>query len=148
MTAKKIVIKNKKASHEYFLEDKLVTGMSLVGTEIKSIREGKASLKEAYCFIKDGELFVKNMHIAEYKYGSYENHEPKRDRKLLANKKEISKFWSKVKEKGNSIIPVRLFINDSGLAKLEIALAKGKKLHDKRDSLKEKDMKKQLKDLI
>lgn len=148
MTAKKIVIKNKKASHEYFLEDKLVTGMSLVGTEIKSIREGKASLKEAYCFIKDGELFVKNMHIAEYKYGSYENHEPKRDRKLLANKKEISKFWSKVKEKGNSIIPVRLFINDSGLAKLEIALAKGKKLHDKRNSLKEKDMKKQLKDLI
>jgi SsrA-binding protein len=148
MTAKKIEIKNKKASHEYFLEEKLVTGMSLVGTEIKSIREGKASLKEAYCFIKDGELFVKNMHIAEYKYGSYENHEPKRDRKLLANKKEISKFWSKVKEKGNSIIPVRLFINDSGLAKLEIALAKGKKLHDKRDSLKEKDMKKQLKDLI
>ncbi len=141
-------IKNKKATHEYFLEEKLVTGMSLVGTEIKSIREGKASLKEAYCFIKDGELFVKNMHIAEYKYGSYENHEPKRDRKLLANKKEISKFWSKVKEKGNSIIPVRLFINDSGLAKLEIALAKGKKLHDKRDSLKEKDMKKQLKDLI
>lgn len=148
MTAKKIEIKNKKASHEYFLEEKLVTGMSLVGTEIKSIREGKASLKEAYCFIKDGELFVKNMHIAEYKYGSYENHEPKRDRKLLANKKEISKFWSKVKEKGNSIIPVRLFINDSGLAKLEIALAKGKKLHDKRDSLKEKDMKKQLKDII
>jgi SsrA-binding protein len=141
-------IKNKKATHEYFLEEKLVTGMSLVGTEIKSIREGKASLKEAYCFIKDGELFVKNMHIAEYKYGSYENHEPKRDRKLLANKKEISKFWSKVKEKGNSIIPVRLFINDSGLAKLEIALAKGKKLHDKRDSLKEKDMKKQLKDII
>ena len=88
------------------------------------------------------------MHIAEYKYGSYENHEPRRDRKLLANKKEISKFWSKVKEKGNSIIPVRLFINDSGLAKLEIALAKGKKLHDKRDSLKEKDMKKQLKDII
>lgn len=148
MAEKKIEIRNKKASHEYFLEEKLVTGISLLGTEIKSIREGKASLKEAYCFIRREELYIKNMHIAEYKYGSYENHEPKRDRKLLANKKEIRKFSSKVKEKGNSIIPTRMFINDKGMAKLEIALAKGKKLHDKRDSLKEKDMKRQLKDLM
>lgn len=148
MAEKKIEIRNKKASHEYFLEEKLVTGISLLGTEIKSIREGKASLKEAYCFIRREELYIKNMHIAEYKYGSYENHEPKRDRKLLANKKEIRKFSSKVKEKGNSIIPIRMFINDKGMAKLEISLAKGKKLHDKRDSLKEKDMKRQLKDLM
>ncbi|HKK09595.1 MAG TPA: SsrA-binding protein SmpB [Bacteroidales bacterium] len=148
MAEKKIEIRNKKASHEYFLEEKLITGISLLGTEIKSIREGKASLKEAYCFVRREELYIKNMHIAEYKYGSYENHEPKRDRKLLANKKEIRKFSSKVKEKGNSIIPVRMFINDKGMAKLEIALAKGKKLHDKRDSLKDKDMKRQLKDLI
>lgn len=143
-----IVIKNKKATHEYFLEDRLTVGISLVGTEIKSIREGQASLKEAYCFIRKRELFIKNMHIAEYKYGAQENHEPKRDRKLLATKKEIQKFESRVKEKGNSIIPVKMFINDRGLAKVEIALAKGKKLHDKRDSLKEKDMKRQLKDII
>ncbi|MGM0566684.1 MAG: SsrA-binding protein SmpB [Bacteroidota bacterium] len=137
-------IKNKKAAHEFFLEEKFIAGLVLKGTEIKSIREGKASLKEAYCYIREGELFIKSMHIAEYKYGSYENHDPKRDRKLLVNKKELKKLSTKVKEKGNSIVPVRLFINEKGLAKLEIALAKGKKLHDKRDSLKEKDMKRQM----
>lgn len=148
MAEKSIVIKNKKASHEYFLEDRLQAGIVLTGTEIKSVREAKASLKEAYCFIKDNEMFIRNMHIAEYKYGSYENHEPKRDRKILLNKREIRKFATKVKEKGNSIVAVKMYINDKGLAKLEIALAKGKKLHDKRDSLKEKDLKRQLKDLI
>lgn len=137
-------IRNKKATHEFFLEEKFIAGLVLKGTEIKSIREGKASLKEAYCYIREGELFIKSMHIAEYKYGSYENHDPKRDRKLLVNKKELKKISTKVKEKGNSIVPVRLFINEKGLAKLEIALAKGKKLHDKRDSLKEKDMKRQM----
>jgi len=137
-------IRNKKATHEFFLEEKFIAGLVLKGTEIKSIREGKASLKEAYCYIREGELFIKSMHIAEYKYGSYENHDPKRDRKLLVNKKELKKLSTKVKEKGNSIVPVRLFINEKGLAKLEIALAKGKKLHDKRDSLKEKDMKRQM----
>lgn len=146
--ANTIEIKNRKASHEYFLEEKLTVGIVLTGTEIKSIREGKASLKEAYCFIRDRELFIKSMHVAEYKYGSIENHEPKRDRKMLANKNEIKKFSAKVKEKGNAIIPVRLFINEKGMAKVEIALAKGKKLHDKRDSLKEKDMKRQLKDIL
>lgn len=137
-------IRNKKATHKFFLEEKFIAGLVLKGTEIKSIREGKASLKEAYCYIREGELFIKSMHIAEYKYGSYENHDPKRDRKLLVNKKELKKLSTKVKEKGNSIVPVRLFINEKGLAKLEIALAKGKKLHDKRDSLKEKDMKRQM----
>lgn len=137
-------IRNKKATHEFFLEEKFTAGLVLKGTEIKSIREGKASLKEAYCYIREGELFIKSMHIAEYKYGSYENHDPKRDRKLLVNKRELKKLSTKVNEKGNSIVPVRLFINEKGLAKLEIALAKGKKLHDKRDSLKEKDMKRQM----
>jgi len=137
-------IRNKKATHEFFLEEKFTAGLVLMGTEIKSIREGKASLKEAYCYIRGGELFIKSMHIAEYKYGSYENHDPRRDRKLLVNKRELKKLSTKVKEKGNSIVPVRLFISEKGLAKLEIALAKGKKLHDKRDSLKEKDLKRQM----
>ncbi len=137
-------IRNKKATHEFFLEEKFTAGLVLMGTEIKSIREGKASLKEAYCYIREGELFIKSMHIAEYKYGSYENHDPRRDRKLLVNKRELKKLSTKVKEKGNSIVPVRLFISEKGLAKLEIALAKGKKLHDKRDSLKEKDLKRQM----
>ncbi|MDZ7774489.1 MAG: SsrA-binding protein SmpB [Bacteroidales bacterium] len=141
-------IKNRKATHEYFLEEKLTAGIVLSGSEIKSIREGKASLKEAYCYIRNSELFIKSMHIAEYKYGSIENQEPRRDRKLLVTKNELKKLSSKVKEKGNAIIPVRLFINEKGLAKMEIALAKGKKLHDKRDSLKEKDMKRQMKDIL
>jgi len=143
----KINILNRKARHEYYLETEFVCGMVLLGTEIKSIREGKASLKEAYCYIKDGELFIKGMHIAEYKFGSYNNHEPKRDRKLLLTKRELRKLSNGVKTKGYSIIPVRLFINQKGLAKLTVALAKGKQLHDKRNSLKEQDMKRQIKDI-
>ena len=118
--------------------------MVITGTEIKSIREGKVSLDEAYCSFVDGELFVINMHIAEYKFGTYNNHEPKRDRKLLLNKKELKKLTNKVKEKGFTIIPILLFVNDKGLAKLEIGLAKGKKLYDKRESIKTKDNKRDM----
>lgn len=140
----KIKIKNKKAFFEYFISDKFVAGIVLTGTEIKSIREGKVSLEEAYCAFKEDELFVVNMHIAEYKFGTYNNHEPKHDRKLLLNRKELKKLNNKIKEKGFTIIPTVLFVNEKGLAKLEIGLAKGKKLYDKRESIKTKDNKRDL----
>jgi SsrA-binding protein len=135
----KIKIKNKKASFEYHLVERFVAGIQLQGTEIKSIRTGQVSLVESYCTFKGNELFVVNLHIAEYKFGTYNNHEPKRDRKLLLNAKELKKISTKVKERGFTIIPTVLFINDRGLAKLEIALARGKKLYDKRESIKTKD---------
>ncbi len=140
----KIKIKNKKAFFEYFISDKFVAGIVLTGTEIKSIREGKVSLDEAYCAFKEDELFVINMHIAEYKFGTYNNHEPKHDRKLLLNRKELKKLNNKIKEKGFTIIPTVLFVNEKGLAKLEIGLAKGKKLYDKRESIKTKDNKRDM----
>ena len=124
--------------------EKLVAGIVLTGTEIKSIRHGKASLAESYCYIEDGEIYVRNMHISEYMFGTYNNHLAKRDRKLLMNKKEIKKFNRMVKEKSMTIIPVVLFINSKGLAKLEIALAKGKHFYDKRENLKEKDHKREI----
>lgn len=139
-----INIKNRKASFEYEFINKFIAGISLKGTEIKSIRNNKASISDAYCIFIDEILVVKNLHIAEYPNGGYLNHEPKRDRKLLLNKQEIHKISGKVKEKGNSIIPIRLFINEKGKAKLEIALAKGKKIYDKRYSIKEKDQKREL----
>lgn len=145
-----INIKNKRAGHEYFLLDTLTAGIVLTGTEIKSIREGKASLSESYCMFKENELFVVGMHIAEYDKGTYNNHNPKRDRKLLLTARELRKLKTKVQEKGLTIIPVVLFINDKGLAKLDIALARGKHYYDKRETLKNKDSKrdveKQLKD--
>jgi SsrA-binding protein len=134
-----VKIKNKKASFEYFLIERFVAGIELTGTEIKSIRTGKVSLVESYCTFKGDELFVINLHIAEYKYGTYNNHEPKRDRKLLMTRRELNKLSGKLKEKGLTLIPTLLFINEKGLAKLEIALAKGKKLYDKRESIKTKD---------
>lgn len=140
----KINIKNRKASYEYQFLDKYVAGIQLTGTEIKSIREGKVNLSEGYCYIQDGELFIKQMHISPYAQGTHYNHEPARERKLLLKKKEIVKLESKGTEKGLTIIPTRLFINDRGLAKLEIALAKGKKLYDKRDDIKQKDMRREL----
>lgn len=144
MALPKISIRNKKASHEYFLEEKYIAGIQLSGTEIKSIRYGKATLTDSYClYIKD-ELFVRNMHISEYKLGTHYNHEPKRDRKLLLTKRELSKLRAKVNEKGYTLVPVLLFINDKGLAKLEIALAKGKHTYDKRATLKEKDIKRDI----
>ena len=136
---KSVNIKNKKAGHEYFLLQELTAGIQLTGTEIKSIRDGKASIVDAYCSFKGNELFVINMHIAEYIYGTYNNHEPKRDRKLLLTKRELKKLQVKVKERGFTIVPTLLFINEKGLAKLTIALAKGKHYYDKRENLKTKD---------
>lgn len=135
-----IKIKNKKAEFEYFLLDRIVAGLVLTGTEIKSIREGKANLSDGYCCFFQDELYVKNMHISEYSHGTHYNHEPKRDRKLLLNKRELRKLLNKTKIKGFTIIPVQLFIDENGRAKLEISLAKGKKSYDKRDALKEKDL--------
>ena len=137
---KSVSIKNKRASHEYFLVQEFTAGIQLTGTEIKSIRDGKANLADAYCTFTGTELFVRNMHIAEYSYGTHYNHEAKRDRKLLLTKKELKKLAIKVKERGFTIIPVLLFINDNGIAKLNIALARGKHAYDKRESLKQKDM--------
>lgn len=141
---KVVNIKNKKASFEFEFIDKFVAGISLRGTEIKSLREGKASLTEAYCYFKKGELYLKQMHIAPYSLTVHYNHDPVRERKLLLNRQELNKLESKFSEKGLSIVPVRIFINDRGLAKVEIALAKGKKIHDKRQSIKEKDAKRDL----
>lgn len=142
----RISIKNKKASFEYFLIDRYTAGIVLTGTEIKSIREGKASIVESYCSFEGDELYVIGMHIAEYIFGTYNNHVPKRDRKLLLTKKELRKLKAKSAEKGYTIIPVELFVNDRGLAKMEIALAKGKHFYDKRNSLKEKDSKKEIRE--
>jgi len=139
-----IKIKNKKASWQYFLTDKLVAGLVLTGTEIKSIRHGKANIGESYCVFEDGELFVRGMHISEYDFGNIYNHIAKRDRKLLLTSRELRKLYDKVKDKGMTIIPVTLFINDRGLAKLEIALAKGKHFYDKRENLREKDSKREI----
>ncbi|MDR0745478.1 MAG: SsrA-binding protein [Mediterranea sp.] len=132
-------IKNKRAGFDYEFIETFTAGIVLTGTEIKSIRIGKASLVDTYCFLSRGEMWVKNMHIAEYFYGSYNNHPVRRDRKLLLNKKEIKKLERGTKETGFTIVPVRMFINEKGLAKVVIALAKGKKQYDKRESLKEKD---------
>lgn len=135
----KIEIKNKKAEYQFFLLSQLDAGIVLTGTEIKSIREGKANISDAYCTFIKNELFITNMHITEYTFGTYSNHNPKRNRKLLLNKRELRKFQTQVNEKGLTIIPVVLFINEKGLAKLTIAVAKGKKLFDKRESIKEKE---------
>ena len=142
--ANNIKIKNKRVSWEFHLVEKLVAGIVLTGTEIKSIREGKASLADSYCYFENGELFVRGMHIAEYTYGTYNNHLAKRDRKLLLTARELRKLHTKVKEKGMTIVPVTLFINDRGLAKLEIALARGKHFYDKRETLKAKDSKREI----
>lgn len=142
--ANTIEIKNKRAYFEYFISDVLSAGIVLTGTEIKSIRNGKANITDAYCLFINEELFVRNMYIAEYTYSSYNAHEPRRDRKLLLTRKELRKYHNKVKDKGVTIIPLRLYINEKGLAKLEIGLAKGKKLYDKRASIKEKDVKRDM----
>lgn len=140
----KIYIKNRKAGFTYFLLEKFTAGIALTGTEIKSIRAGKVSLGEAFCVFQAHELFVRDMHIAEYTFGNYHNHEPKRDRKLLLKARELKKLRTKFNEKGLAIIPVALFVNEKGLAKLEVALAKGKHHYDKRESLKKKDMKREM----
>ncbi|HAH57851.1 MAG TPA: SsrA-binding protein [Bacteroidales bacterium] len=139
-----ITIKNKRAGFEYFLTEEFTAGIMLTGTEIKSIREGKVNLTDAFCVFIDDELFVRNMHISEYKFGTYANHEPKRDRKLLLNRRELRKIITKTREKGLTIVPTAMFINEKGLAKLNIAIAKGKKLYDKRETLKTKDVRREI----
>ena len=136
----RINIQNRKARYEYEILDKYSAGMVLKGTEIKSIREGQASIKEAFCYISKGEIFIKNAHISEYSHGSHFNHEPKRERKLLLNKQEINKINKKMKDVGLTIVPLKIYISGRGFAKIDIAVAKGKKLHDKRDSIKTKDV--------
>ncbi len=142
--ANEIKIKNKKAEYQYFLFDAFTAGIVLTGTEIKSIREGKANLTDAYCIFKGTELFVINLHISEYTLGTHYNHEPKRERKLLLNKRELKKLLTKTKEKGFTIIPTLLFINEDGLAKINIALARGKKTFDKRETIKQKDTRREI----
>ncbi|MBQ7192024.1 MAG: SsrA-binding protein [Paludibacteraceae bacterium] len=139
-----IRIKNRRATFDYLVLDRYTAGIQLYGTEIKSIREGHASLVDTYCMFVAGELWVKQMHIAQYQFGSYANHETKRDRKLLLNRKELRKLERQTKETGKTIIPLVLFINDKGLAKLEIGLCQGKHSYDKRQALKEKDAKREL----
>lgn len=134
-----IVIKNKKAFFEYEVLDTFIAGIKLAGTEIKSIRGGRANLTDSYCQYEGKELYVKNMHIAEYELGTINNHIAKRDRKLLLQRRELQRWQKKVKESGLTIIPLKLFINERGLAKLEIGLCKGKKVYDKRESIKERD---------
>ncbi|MFI2742816.1 SsrA-binding protein SmpB [Zhouia sp. PK063] len=142
---KNINIQNKRARFEYELLDKYVAGIVLTGTEIKSIRLGKASIAESFCeFNERGELFVINMTIQEYAYGTHYNHNPKSVRKLLLNKNELRKLHKEVKNSGNTIVPLRVFLNDRGLAKMEISLAKGKKLYDKRETIKDRDSKRNL----
>ena len=136
-----VLIKNKQANFEYFIIEKYEAGIQLMGTEIKSIRAGKATITDGYCSFIGNELFLMNIHIAEYSFGSFYNHAPKRERKLLLNKKELKKIQGKLKDVGMTIIPLAILINERGFAKVEIGLAKGKKLHDKRDTLKEKDAK-------
>ncbi len=139
-----ILIRNKRATFDYEIIEKFTAGIQLFGTEIKSIRDGKASLTETYCIFINNELWVKNMHIATYFFGTYNNHDVRRDRKLLLNRKELNKLSRAIKETGLTIIPIRMYINDKGLAKLDIGLAKGKKNYDKRQSLKEKDARREI----
>ena len=134
-----LVIKNKKASHDYEFLEKFIAGIVLTGTEIKSLRAGKAALSDSYCLFRNNELYIKGMHIAEYWWGNLNNHEPLRERKLLLTHREMKKLERKVKETGLTVIVIKVFINDRGLAKAEIALARGKKEYDKRQTLKKKD---------
>ncbi|WP_068597088.1 SsrA-binding protein SmpB [Vaginella massiliensis] len=145
---KEIVIKNKRARFEYELLESFDAGIQLFGTEIKSIRMGKASIVDSFCQMKDGELFIINMFIDEYDWGTHYNHKTKRDRKLLLEKKELKKIDRKTKESGMTIVPTALYINNKGLAKVKIYLARGKKLYDKRETLKGKDLKRDLDRII
>jgi len=137
-------IKNRKARFNYIFLETEVAGIVLTGTEVKSIRAGKVSFTDCYCFFKDGELWLKNLHISEYLEGTYNNHEPKRDRKLLLKKQQLKKFQRKMEEGGLTIVPTEIFFTDRGLVKVEIALSKGKKTVDKRNTIKDRDIKKDL----
>lgn len=138
-------IQNRSAYHDYAIDDKYDAGMVLVGTEVKSIREGKVSFVDSFCLFFKDELYVRNLHIAEYRFGTTNNHMAVHDRKLLLTKRELRKLQAKIKEKGYSIIPLKIFFNEKGLAKMEIGLGRGKKTHDKRESMKKKDAEREMK---
>lgn len=140
-----IYIKNRPATFEYAIEDKLVAGIVLTGSEIKSVRAGKVSFNDSYCFFHKGELWIRSLHIAQYVNAGYVGHDPTRERKLLLNKKELRKWGQKIREKGYTIVPLAMFISESGYAKLEVGLGKGKKLYDKRESIKQRDIERDLK---
>ncbi len=144
MANKEVNIRNKRARFEYHLFDIFTAGMQLRGTEIKSIRDSKASILEAFCIFLNGEVWIRNMSITEYENGSFYNHKPKSDRKLLLNKKEINKIERFLKVKGNTLVPLKLYLSEKGWAKIDIACAQGKKTHDKRNDLKEKDDKRDM----
>jgi SsrA-binding protein len=139
----KLICNNKKAYHEFFIEEKFEAGMVLTGTEVKSLRMGRANLNDSFAMIKSGEAYLNNLHISPYEFGNRENHDPDRMRKLLMHKKEIVKLFSKIREQGYTLIPLRLYFKN-GLVKAELGLAKGKKLYDKREDLKEKDQKREM----
>ncbi|MBX3256171.1 MAG: SsrA-binding protein SmpB [Chitinophagaceae bacterium] len=138
-------IRNRSAYFEYHIEDKYEAGLVLTGTEVKSLRAGKASFNDSYCYFHRGELWIKSLHIAEYSHGTYNNHDPLRERKLLLKRKELNKLEAKIKEKGFTIVPLSIFFNSKGLAKIEIGLGKGKRLHDKRESIKARDTQREIK---
>ena len=141
-------IRNRSAFYEYQIDDKYDAGMVLTGTEVKSLRSGKASFNDSYCLFQGKELFVRSLHISEYEMGTYANHDPLRERKLLLNKKELKKMQTKIKEKGYTIIPLRIYFSESGKAKIQIGLAKGKKLHDKRESIRQRDTEREMRRIV
>jgi SsrA-binding protein len=141
-------IRNRQAFFEYHIDDKYVAGLVLTGTEVKSLREGKANFNDSYCLFQKGELWIRSFHISEYSHGTVNNHDPIRERKLLLNRRELKKMQTKMKEKGYTIVPLRLFFNEKNLAKIEIGLAKGKKLHDKRETIKQRDTDREIKRYI
>jgi SsrA-binding protein len=141
-------IRNRQAYYEYFIDDKYDAGLVLAGTEVKALREGRASFNDSYCYFHHGELWIKSLHISEYSHGTSNNHMPVRERKLLLNKKELKKIEGKIKDKGFTIVPLRIFFTDKGLAKMEIGLGKGKKLYDKRETIKQRDTDREMKKFI
>jgi SsrA-binding protein len=138
-------IRNRSAFFEYYVDERFTAGLALLGTEVKSLRVGKANFNDSYCLFQNGELWIRSLHVAEYSHGTVNNHDPVRERKLLLSKRELKKLESRIKEQGYTIIPLRIFFNENNLAKLEIGLAKGKKLHDKRETIKQRDTEREIK---
>jgi SsrA-binding protein len=141
-------IRNRQATFDYFIDDKYEAGMVLSGTEVKSLREGRASFNDAYCYFHRGELWVKSLHIAEYSHGTASNHFPTRERKLLLNKKELRKIEARIKEKGITVVPLKIFFSEKGYAKMQIGLGKGKKQYDKRETIKQRDTQREMKKFL
>ncbi len=138
-------IRNRQAFYDYFIDDKYDAGIMLTGTEVKSLRAGRASFNDSYCFFHHGELWIKSLHIAEYSHGTAANHDPVRERKLLLNKKELRKIETQIKEKGITVVPLRIFFSEKGFVKIEVGLGKGKKLYDKRETIKQRDTMREMK---